>query len=65
MGRAGGTSSTTNRSTKSGSADTRVNVAERVFIDTNVVIYACDRSAGGKRARARDVLAACCVNGER
>jgi len=32
-------------------------VAERVFIDTNVVIYACDRAAGEKRARARDALA--------
>ena len=32
-------------------------MAERVFIDTNVVIYACDRTAGDKRVRARDVLA--------
>jgi predicted nucleic acid-binding protein len=32
-------------------------VAERVFIDTNVVIYACDRTAGDKRVRAREVLA--------
>lgn len=32
-------------------------MAERVFIDTNVVIYACDRSAGDKRIRAREVLA--------
>jgi predicted nucleic acid-binding protein len=32
-------------------------VAERVFIDTNVVIYACDRTAGDKRIRAREVLA--------
>ncbi|HEX7836633.1 MAG TPA: PIN domain-containing protein [Kofleriaceae bacterium] len=32
-------------------------MAERVFIDTNVVIYACDRAAGDKRVRAREVLA--------
>lgn len=32
-------------------------MAERVFIDTNVVIYACDRGAGDKRTRAREVLA--------
>jgi predicted nucleic acid-binding protein len=32
-------------------------VAERVFIDTNIVIYACDRTAGDKRIRARDTLA--------
>jgi predicted nucleic acid-binding protein len=32
-------------------------VAERVFIDTNVVIYACDRTAGDRRLRAREVLA--------
>jgi predicted nucleic acid-binding protein len=32
-------------------------VAERVFIDTNIVIYANDRSAGDKRARARAALA--------
>lgn len=32
-------------------------MAERVFIDTNVVVYACDRTAGDKRIRAREVLA--------
>ena len=32
-------------------------MAERVFVDTNVVIYSCDRAAGDKRARAREVLA--------
>lgn len=32
-------------------------MAERVFVDTNVVIYACDRTAGDRRVRAREVLA--------
>ena len=32
-------------------------MAERVFVDTNVVLYAYDRSAGDKRVRAREVLA--------
>jgi predicted nucleic acid-binding protein len=32
-------------------------VAERVFVDTNVVLYASDRNAGDKRLRARAVLA--------
>jgi predicted nucleic acid-binding protein len=32
-------------------------VAERVFIDTNVVLYASDRASGDKRIRARDALA--------
>jgi predicted nucleic acid-binding protein len=32
-------------------------VAERVFVDTNVLIYAYDRTAGDKRVRARQVLA--------
>lgn len=32
-------------------------MAERVFIDTNVVLYACDRTAGDKRIRAREILA--------
>ncbi len=31
-------------------------MAERVFVDTNVAIYACDRHAGDKRTRARAVL---------
>jgi predicted nucleic acid-binding protein len=32
-------------------------VAERVFVDTNILIYAYDRTAGDKRVRARQVLA--------
>jgi predicted nucleic acid-binding protein len=32
-------------------------VAERIFIDTNVVVYASDDMAGSKRSRARAVLA--------
>ena len=32
-------------------------MAERVFIDTNVVVYASDDTAGSKRSRARAVLA--------
>jgi predicted nucleic acid-binding protein len=32
-------------------------VAERVFIDTNLLIYAYDRVAGPKHTRARDALA--------
>ncbi|TMQ22361.1 MAG: PIN domain-containing protein [Deltaproteobacteria bacterium] len=55
--RAEGTSSIANSSTKNGSVDTRASVAERVFVDTNVVIYACDRGAGDRRVRAREVLA--------
>lgn len=38
-------------------AGTRATVAERVFVDTNVLIYAYDRTAGDKRVRARQVLA--------
>lgn len=29
---------------------------ERVFVDTNVLVYAFDRSAGAKRGRAVDLL---------
>ena len=32
-------------------------MAERVFVDSNVAIYACDATAGTKRTRARAVLA--------
>jgi predicted nucleic acid-binding protein len=31
-------------------------LAERVFIDTNVIVYADDLDAGAKRERAREVL---------
>ena len=31
-------------------------MAERVFIDTNVIVYADDLDAGAKRERAREVL---------
>lgn len=31
--------------------------SRRVFVDTNVVVYAYDRTAGGKHTRARQILA--------
>lgn len=33
-------------------------MAERIFLDTNVLVYACDRANRSKRARARDALSA-------
>jgi predicted nucleic acid-binding protein len=34
-----------------------MNAEERQFVDTNVLVYAHDRSAGEKRERARTLLA--------
>jgi predicted nucleic acid-binding protein len=38
-------------------------VSARVFLDTNVLLYADDEDAGGKRDRARELLAAALAAG--
>jgi predicted nucleic acid-binding protein len=38
-------------------------LAERVFIDTNVIVYADDLDAGAKRERAREVLQQVLIDG--
>lgn len=38
-------------------------MAERVFIDTNVIVYADDLDAGAKRERAREVLQQVLIDG--
>jgi predicted nucleic acid-binding protein len=39
-----------------GMSSTRTALAERVFIDTNVIVYADDLDAGAKRERAQEIL---------
>ena len=38
-------------------------MAERVFIDTNVIVYADDLDAGAKRERAREILQQVFIDG--
>jgi len=38
-------------------------LAERVFIDTNVIVYADDLDAGAKRERAREILQQVLIDG--
>lgn len=38
-------------------------MAERVFIDTNVIVYADDLDAGAKRERAREILQQVLIDG--
>jgi len=41
----------------------RTALAERVFIDTNIIVYADDLDAGAKRERAREILQQVFIDG--
>ena len=41
----------------------RAALAERVFIDTNVIVYADDLDAGAKREQAQDILRRVFIDG--
>ena len=46
-----------------GTSYTRTALAERVFIDTNVIVYADDLDAGAKRTQAQEILHQAFIDG--